>query len=165
MRSPLFDILTQINIAADNGLDLLALSLAVALPDICCSLISDNGRTDREKYKEWCKENLKDGFHYVTPDDLYSMRCGVLHNGRFGDLKHRVSQVVFVPKGGNTFTNCLMDDVYLYSVDTFCLNMNRAVVTWYAANKDNANVLKNISRLMQYRQNGAFGIQGLPVIA
>ena len=50
MRSPLFDLLSQINIAAENGLDLVAVSMAVALPDICASLISDNGRTTPDRY-------------------------------------------------------------------------------------------------------------------
>jgi hypothetical protein len=154
VRSPLFDILSQINIAAENGLDLLAISMTVALPDICASLISDNGRTDPKLYKAWCAENLKAGFEYVTPDDLYSMRCGVLHNGRFGDLKHNVARVIFIPKGGSVFSDCKGDDAYIYSVLTFCRNMNRAVVAWYEANQNHPNVSANIGRLMQYRQDG-----------
>jgi hypothetical protein len=59
--------------------------MTVALPDICMSLISDDGRTTPERYKEWCRNNLGAEFSYATADDLYSMRCGV---GRFGDLKH-----------------------------------------------------------------------------
>jgi hypothetical protein len=170
LRSPLFDILTQINIAAENGLDLIAISMAVALPDICASLISDNGRTTPDRYKQWCSDNLKGGFYYVTPDDLYSMRCGVLHNGRFGDLKHNVDRIVFAPKGGSIFVGCIDENIhgekaYIYSTVEFCRNVNRAVVAWYAANQDHPNVRANMVRLMQYRPDGYGGLQGTTVVA
>lgn len=164
LRAPLFTILTQINIAADNGLDLLAISMAVAMPDICVSLISDDGRSDGAKYKDWCAANLKEDFTFVTGDDLWSMRCGVLHNGRFGGLKHNVARVVFLPKNPQvTLSNCRADDAYLYSVDSFCLSMNRAVVAWYEANHQHPNVVTNMERIMQYRSDGARGI-GLPMV-
>jgi len=130
--------------------------MAVALPDVCVSLISDDGRSDGERYKKWCEDNLKgDGFSYVTPDDLYSMRCGVLHNGRFGDLKHSVKRVVFVPPNlaQIQFTNCKADDVYLYSVVTFCENITKAAYQWYESNRHEATVTANSTRLMQYRND------------
>lgn len=158
VQSPLFNILTQINAAAERGLDLLAISMTVALPDICSSLIAADGRSYGPSYRQWCAENLNtEYFSYVTPKDLYSIRCGVLHNGRFGDLGHTISRVVFVPNGGSTMVNCKAGDAWLYSTAEFCLNVNRAVVAWYEANKDHPNVQANIGRLMQYRD----GIEGI----
>jgi hypothetical protein len=88
MGSPLYSLLNEINKAAAGGLPFLAVAMTVALPDICVSLASPDGRSTRQQYKDWCRDNLGPEFDFVTGDDLWSMRCGVLHNGRFGDLKH-----------------------------------------------------------------------------
>jgi hypothetical protein len=164
ITSPLFQLLTQINKAAEGGLDLLAVSMAVALPDICAALISDDGRTNRALYKAWCAANLKADFAHLTPDDLYSMRCGVLHNGRLGDGKSTIKRVVLLPPGGSTFTDCTADDgTYVYSTIEFCRNFNRAVVAWYEANQRHPNVQKHVLQLMQYRSS--YYVQGRTVIA
>lgn len=86
--SPLYPLLSEINKAATSGMPFLAVAMTVALPDICVSLVSEDGRSDRERYVHWCDANLGPRFSLLTGRDLYSMRCGVLHNGRFGDLKH-----------------------------------------------------------------------------
>jgi hypothetical protein len=165
IKSPLFDLLTQIEVAANHGLDLIALGMVVALPDICASLISDDGRTNCDRYKDWCAQNLTAGFEWVKPEDIYSMRCGVLHNGRFGDLAHDIEKVIFVPKGGATFSDCKANDAYIYSVHTFCMGINRAVVRWYEANQDHPNIRVNIGRLMQYRIGGVCEFPAATVIA
>jgi hypothetical protein len=154
--SPLYPLLNEINKAAATGLPFLAVAMTVALPDICMSLISENGRSGGESYKQWCRENLGKEFSFLTGDDLWSMRCGVLHNGRFGDLKHNVARVIFsLPgPGANTFVNCKANDAYFYSVVDFCRNFTNAVVNWLEKNKDNPTVRSNLSRLMQYREDG-----------
>jgi hypothetical protein len=42
--------------------------MTVSLPDICVSLISDDGRSTGERYKEWCKDNLGPEFDYLTSE-------------------------------------------------------------------------------------------------
>ena len=104
--APLYPLLNQINAAAANGLHLIAIGMASALPTICASLAAENGRAGGTEYKAWCAANLTGAeFSYVTPEDLYSIRCGVLHQGRFGDLKHSVARVIFTPPGGISMTN------------------------------------------------------------
>lgn len=95
------------------------------------------------------------------------MRCGVLHNGRFGDMKHNVARVIFsLPNSGSTFVNCQMNDAYVYSVVDFCKVFTDAVYRWFEANKDDATIMANIPRLMQYRQGGlAPYIKGPTVLA
>lgn len=154
--SPLYPLLNEINKAAASGLPFLAVAMTVALPDICASLESEDGRTKSERYKAWCDSNLpKEQFSFVTSDDLWSMRCGVLHNGRFGDLKNSVARVIFaLPNSGASFVNCQMNDAYVYSVVDFCKNVTNAVYHWFEANRGNATVEANIPRLMQYRAGG-----------
>jgi hypothetical protein len=152
--SPLYPLLNEINKAASNGLPFVAVAMTVALPDICASLASEDGRSDGIRYKKWCTENLCGKFGYLTPDDLWSMRCGVFHNGRFGDMKHSVARVIFALPGGSTFVNCKADDAYIYSVVDFCRNFTDCVYKWFENNKANHIIAGNIPRLMQYRQGG-----------
>jgi hypothetical protein len=153
-RSPLHPLLTEINRAASGGLPFLAIAMTVALPDICVSLISDDGRSTPTLYKDWCRENITaDELSYVTADDLYSMRCGILHNGRFGDLKHNVERVMFAIPGPIGITG-RMNDAYVYNVADFCKKFTDAVDAWYDRNRENENIKTNIPRLMQYRMKG-----------
>ena len=167
-RSPLYPILNEINKAAAGEMPFLAIAMCVALPDICVSLSSPKGRSERDDYKQWCQDNLsKDEFGFLTPDDLWSMRCGVLHNGRFGDLKHNVARVIFIPPNSSaTFVNCQLNDAYYYSVVDFCRNFTTAVYRWFEAHRDDESVKANLPRLMQYRRGGfAPYIEGQTVLA
>ena len=51
----------------------------LALPDICGSLESPDGRSSAKRYREWCARHLPNPF--LTPADRYKMRCAVLHQG------------------------------------------------------------------------------------
>lgn len=94
------------------------------------------------------------------------MRCGVLHNGRFGDLKHNVGRVIFALPGQGTFVNCQANDAYIYSVVDFCRNFTNAVYRWFEANREDEILKANLPRLMQYRPNGlAPYMVGMTVLA
>ena len=165
--SPFFQLLNEINRAAENRLPLVALGMVVALPDICVSLISEDGRSDGARYKAWCADNLAQVFAQLTPDDLYSMRCGVLHNGRVGDLKNGLTKAIFMlPWNGNVFHDSRLGDAYFYNAVEFVRALTDAVHKWYQANRDDPTVRANTERLMQYRPDG-FGryVQGIAVIA
>lgn len=154
-ESPLYPLLNEINKAASSGMPFLAVAMTVALPDICVSLTSADGRTNGKAYKEWCEANLpQDKFGYVTPDDLWSMRCGILHNGRFGDMKHNVSRVIFALPGTPTFINGMLNDAYFYSVIDFCQNFTEAVYHWFERSRNDPTLQANLPRLMQYRRDG-----------
>jgi len=155
-QSPLYALLNEINAAATHGAPFLAVAMTVALPDICVSLVSADGRSDNQRYKKWCEDNLPhDKFGFITGDDLYSMRCGVLHNGRFGDLKHNVGRIIFtISNTGIVPTNIKLDDAYFYSVIKFCQNFTSAVYAWSEANREDPIMIANLPRLMQYRPGG-----------
>lgn len=165
--SPLHQILDQINRAAEAGLDLVAIGMAVALPHLCASLSKEDGRAQGEEYKDWCAQNLNnENFSYLTPDDLYSLRCGMLHQGRFGDLRHSVSRVIFTPAGPIAFSDNILNDAYFCSVDRFCKNLCDAAHEWYNKNLDDPIVMKNLKLMMQYYSDGLSPyVSGLPVIA
>lgn len=149
VNPPLQVLINQINGAAKAGMHLVAIGMAVSLPAICASLAKEDGRSQRDDYLAWCAENLSGPeFGFVTPNDLYSMRCGVLHQGRYGGLTHSVARVVFTVQGG--MTDCMANDAYLYSASEFCMNLCKAAGIWFEANKTNPIVAANIARMMQY---------------
>lgn len=165
---PLHQLLDQIIRTAEGGLHLVAIGMAVSLPHLCASLGMEDGRAQGKQYKDWCADNLNGPeFAFVTPEDLYSFRCGVLHQGRFGDLQHKVSRIIFVPPN-STFgvVNCRIGDAYFYGVVEFCRNMCAASAKWYEANKDDPVVVANSKRMMGYHPDGfAPYTKGFPVIA
>lgn len=167
IKSPLEVILDEIDRALDSRFFYLAVATTLTLPDLCVSLISANGRSTGPLYEAWCDANLGPEFEWVTGKDLYSFRCGVSHNGRFGDLKHNVERVVFsLPGRGLPLTNCQVNDAYVYSADEFCRNFMTAVRRWYDAHKDDENLKANLDRMVQYRPHGmAPYIVGAPLLA
>ena len=118
--SPLYDLLNQIKQASDTKLYLLSLTAVVALPDICVSLESTEGRSNGVAYRAWCAANVGGVFPFITPDDLYSMRCGVVHNGTLSGMKHDVKRVIFVPPAGVSIVGNFAGDAYIYSAVEFC---------------------------------------------
>ncbi len=165
-ESPLYPLLNEINKAAEGDTPFLAVAMTIALPDICVSLVSEDGRSTGERYKAWCEDNLGDDFSYLTGEDLWSMRCGVLHNGRFGDLKHNVGRVIFVLPGKFGFVNCVLEDAYFYSVVEFCNNFTFAVYQWFEKNRENEILQANLPRMMRIRPKGLSPyIRGYPVLA
>jgi len=94
------------------------------------------------------------------------MRCGVLHNGRFGELKHSVAKVIFMPSDASTFTNSRIGDAYLYSIVEFGKSFTKTVEEWFEKNKHDATVQSNLPRLMRWHPNGiAPYVTGSPVLA
>lgn len=152
---PLYALLDQIIVAAESGLHLIALGMAVAVPDMCAALESENGRATQKSYKEWCGKYLcTREFSMLTGEDLYSMRCGVLHQGRFGGLAHSFERVLFVPPGPVSMTDCMINDAYIYGVVEFCKNLCNAARRWHEVESSNPIVVKNATRMMQYHPDG-----------
>lgn len=164
---PIQAILHEIRVAVNNGLPFVAVAATLSLPDICVSLAAQDGLSSGALYRKWCDDNLpKAHFGYVTGRDLWTMRCGVLHNGRFGEIDKTVARVIFMLPGSGGFVNCAVNDAYLYSVVEFCENFTQAVQMWADKNKNDPIVISNLNRMMQYRAGGlAPYVVGCTVIA
>ncbi|MGB3471029.1 MAG: hypothetical protein WBA51_09435 [Erythrobacter sp.] len=164
----LFDPLTgQIMAAARSGLELVAIGMAVSLPHYCSALSNENGRSTGANYKQWCRDNLTEGFlSHVTPEHLYSFRCGLAHQGRLGDLPHDMTRIIFLPPESGAGVVGRVGDAYLYGVIEFCETLSQSAADWFAANKDRDIVRANAAQLMKYYSGGFPPYsQGFPVIA
>jgi hypothetical protein len=160
-------LLNEINKAVANGMPLLAIVTTLALPDICIALASADGRSGkRDEYEKWCRDNLGPEFSFLTPEDLWSMRSGVLHQGRFGGLKHNVARIIFALPGGGFTMNNKINDAYFCGVKDFCGLFTSAVYQWMEKNKSDPTVQANLPRLMQYHVGGLPPyVSGITVLA
>ena len=152
--TPIDHILNEIKQALANHMFYIAISATLTLPDICVSLISKDGRSDGERYAKWCDAYLNSGFTYISGKDLWSLRCGVVHNARMGDLKHNVAKVIFSTSRNFRFSNCLFNDSYIYDAEEFCLNFIKHVKKWYKIHENDTLLKANINRLVKYHQDG-----------
>jgi hypothetical protein len=156
-------ILKEIRGAFQARLYYLALMLCLALPDICAALESDKEKTSEKQYKAWVKAWLRGHTNAaLTPDDLYRLRCGVLHQGRLahrelgrpGIRYKRVAFAVDVLMQKVYLPNKRSAEVLVININLFCKEMVESVEAWHIAHKDRQIVVDNMKGLVQFRPNG-----------
>ena len=161
-------ILTEIERAIAGGLFYAAINMSLTLPDICGALESQDGKTSGLKYKAWYAAHICDNTPWLTAEDCYSLRCGVLHEGNFGHGNMQYCRVIFtLPDGrNNLLINNIVNKAYLTDAVDFCTGMVAAVRQWYATAKNTTTVQANISKIFEFRAQGlAPYVVGVPVIA
>lgn len=122
-----------------------ALSLALALPDICGFLESPNDGSQR-RYVAWCDQFLlprytraigpnREQHVFLSGQDCYALRCAFLHEGSDDVTRQRARQAlesfVFVepPNGGVIHCNQANARLQL-QVDIFCNDVCAGVDQW-----------------------------------
>jgi hypothetical protein len=160
-------VLQEIERALQARVYYLALVVALTLPDICAALESPDGQTDRDRYKVWYNANLGGRYGALTDADCYSLRCGVVHQGRFGHPKMGYGRVVFsLPGTGIFLHNNIVNDALKLDVGQFCRDMVQAARRWFASKQNDPTVQANLPNLVQLRPQGlAPYIVGMPLIA
>jgi hypothetical protein len=153
----------------------LAVVMAITLPDICAGLEAENGETSGARFKAWYNANLANRLPELTDVDAYSLRCGVIHQGRFGHPKMRYDRMILLLPGpiqtlrwGARHQSPIDPNVYSWSISVhvFCAEIIAAVRDWYAKKKDDRAVKVNLPRLVQYRPDGLMPyIKGMEIIA
>ena len=154
--------------ALDARLYYLAVMFSLTLPDICAALESPSGTTNGARYKAWYETWLASAYSMLTADDMWSLRNGVVHQGKLGHPKMQYSRVLFtVPSAQqNVFHNNIINDALNLDAPTFCRDILAAVDRWYAAMSEDPNVQSNLPRLIQYREHGLPPyLSGMPLIA
>jgi hypothetical protein len=148
-------ILDEIEKAIKAEFYYLAVALALTLPDICAAMESSTGNTSGAQYKAWYDEWLAEKYPEMTGTDLYSLRCGVIHQGRFGHAKMQYSRVIFtMPSAGFVLHRNIFNDALNLDAPRFCRDVVEAVRRWYSAKQNDPIVSRNLPRLLQFRANG-----------
>lgn len=164
-RQRLETVLDEMVAIAEADLNLVALAMAVSIPAICASLSMPGGRSGGGQYTDWCRANLypDKGMDYITADELYALRNGLLHEGRTRMVNFSrktkmmtaagpLDGVRFVTRGndGGGFGNCRLNNYWLYSVVFFCRSMRKAAVEWLEKQDNNPVVQANLDKMIAY---------------
>ncbi len=158
----------EIEHALKCGLYYSSIALVLTLPDICAALASSDGLTSGEKYKKWVQANLCPKYSSITPEDFYSLRNGVIHQGKFGHAKMQYSRIIFtIPNAqNNIFRNNIINDALNLDAVMFCNDLLAAAREWFSQNQTDAAVMANLPRLVQFRPMGISPYMvGMPLIS
>jgi len=153
-------ILDEIRLACEQRLFYLAVMLCLALPDICAALEDPKGETNEKRYRAWADKWLADQYgRFLPSQDMYRLRCGVLHQGRMGHPGLKYKRLAFSIGVGfladrNFLPSRRQPEVLNLNAQIFCYNVCSSVRKWEQAQKNNPIVQVNLSRLVQYHPNG-----------
>jgi len=132
------------------------LVLTLTLPDVCAALESADGRSTPDRYKAWYSAWLarKYGRH-LTADDMYYLRCGVQHQGRFEHPAMQYSRIFFTLRPGGVFFHMnIFKDALNLDLPFFCKDVIESVDEWFDHKRDDQQVQANLSHLVQFHPNG-----------
>ena len=161
-------VILEIDNALNKRLYYLGVVMALMLPDICAALESSNGKTSPMRYKNWYNKNLAAKYPNLTTDDCYSLRCGVVHQGRLGHPNMQYERVLFtVPNAqNNVFHNNIVNNALNLDATIFCRDMIESALQWFYVAQNNSNVQANLLHLVQFRPQGLSPYMvGMPLIA
>lgn len=167
------EIILEIHQALSWGFNYLAVTTALTLPDICGSLESADGRASSSRFKAWCDAwFIPRGYDgWMTAEDLYQLRCGIVHQGRMGTPKMQYNRVGFVTSEAihrfvSSNNGGVPERMLLLSASIFSRDMTDGVAAWQAAKGNDPNVVANLALLLRNRPNGVPPhVVGMPVIA
>src|SRR5262245_48997499 len=140
-----------------------ALSVALALPDICAKLEDPSQNGSQKRYVAWFDRNLGDRYQrlvggephtFLTGEDCYALRCAYLHQGDFEIAGQRARAVldsfVFVSTSPGTVVHLNQASTRLQlQVDIFCEEICAAVEAWMSGVGGTPDVRTRVAALPQ----------------
>lgn len=163
------DFLAQIRRGLNANLYYLSLFSALAIPDICGAMSSENGETNREKYAAWFDKYVAPKYKgFLNGDDCYYFRCSLLHQGSSHHKKSSYERVIFVePRATSNVFHCnIIEDALNIDVGIFCCDLVGAAEKWLDENENTDLYRKNYDRFMRRYPDGLRPyIVGVPVIS
>lgn len=162
------DVIQQIRSANVAGIYYVALFSALALPDICSALESNDGQASKSKFIAWFDTHVAPRYNgFLDGENCYYFRCSMLHQGSTQHPRGRYSRIIFVEpdSSGNIFHNNVMNDALNIDVRIFCEDLCWAAEHWWQGATTQPNVLANLPHFVARHPTGlAPYIVGLPVI-
>jgi len=167
------DVLDQIRAASNAGLYYVALFSALAIPDICGALESQDGTANGQRYRAWFDRWVAPKYGFfggtsLTGEVCYYYRCAALHQGRAAHPKMKYSRILFIEPGssGVMMHNNVMNDALNIDVGRFCEDIISSCESWLASVAADPTVQRNLASSMRRHPQGLSPyIGGIPVIA
>lgn len=157
------DYLTgEIRRAAEAGLWHVALQASLAGIDICAALSSEDGETTGQLFRSWCSRWIGD--KPLPPEDLWQLRCGMLHQGRF-KYKNTPRIVFTVPAfPGTGIHGNSIEGLFQLDLLEFCDLICYKIDTWWHLCKEDEPVRTNAERLVRERPEGVRGLGNTVIV-
>lgn len=155
-----------------------ALTIALTLPDICCSLEDENRRTSGKKYAEWfqkyvgSKYTSKIGHEkvetiFLSGEECFALRCTYLHKGInhiederiLKDYEGGSNKIEFMAEMNSDCV--IVNGVLLLKLENFCCNIIKGVNQWLSDKKDDFIIRKRISEIPEIYTSSFSPIPGV----
>ena len=163
------DFLDQIRKGLENHLYLISLFSALAIPDICGAIESDNGEANRQKYESWFNRYVALKYdHFLDGKDCYYFRCSLLHQGSSQHIKNTYKRIIFVEPLGESMIlhNNILNDALNIDVKIFCKDLISGAEKWLIENESTELYKINSDKFMRRYPTGLSPyIDGTPVIS
>jgi len=163
------DFLLQIKKGLDENLYLLSLFSALAIPDICGAMSSENGDAHFEKYTAWFDKYITPKYNgFLSGKDCYLFRCSLLHQGSSQHPGSNYKRVLFIEPSATTLIahNNILNDALNIDVKIFCNDIVLSAEEWLKENQETELYKKNYDKFMRRYPNGLSPyIVGVPVIS
>lgn len=85
----------EIRMGINAKLELLILSSAIVIPDICGSAENPGRGISKKRYVNWYEENVNDSDTGLYAETAYRLRCGLLHEGRGGSSSKNRDYIIY----------------------------------------------------------------------
>lgn len=163
-------LIEEVRAALRANMFTLGLQGALALIDICAATASEDGRTRGPRFRAWFKENLSDAYRNLNAEDVYQLRCGMLHQGRTASEQYNVLLFTLPHESGNVLHNDIADNgdagrVLVLDLLRFCEDVIAAAERWWAAHQTKEPMRTNGLDVAKIHEDGyAPYVIGLPVL-
>ncbi|WP_431806146.1 hypothetical protein [Microbacterium paraoxydans] len=158
-------LISEVRASLEAGMFLLALQGSLALVDICGGLSAADGVASGANFRRWFKSNPGKAYPRISPDDVWHLRCGILHQGR-AKSKNYDALFFTLPDGrGNTVREAYLNNAVSLDLVMFCTVVLDAVDSWWRRSQLDSPVRENAQHVVQVRPDGLPPyILGLPVL-
>ncbi|MGH3654585.1 hypothetical protein [Glutamicibacter sp.] len=146
-----------------------ALTLALALPDICSKVDEPSEKSVKKRYTRWADQYFTPKYtHNIGPErrehvflssnDFYALRCAVIHEGSDSVMLQKAREALdrfqfIAPHPRGHIIHCNLLDTHLQlQVDKFCADVCEAVDEWHAGIKEGSDQALRVSELMIIRE-------------
>ena len=163
------DILEQIEKGLDSNQYYLSLFVALAIPDICGALESDDGLAIGQKYKDWFDKYISPKYNgSLNGNSCYQFRCSLLHQGSTQHENSKFSRIFFVEPGTTTHVlhNNIINNALNIDVKIFCQDIISGAKEWLKKKRGTSNFERNYPKFVKRHPQGLPPfIKGVPVIS
>jgi hypothetical protein len=136
---------------------------------MCGAMEHPDGLANRQRFVAWFDIHVAPKYGgFMSGEDCYGLRCGLLHQGRLEPHRGWYSRVIFVEPGAisGTLHNNILGDALNIDPTIFVSDVVESALLWLETAEQTPEYAANYERSMQRYPTGlAPYISGVPVIA